>query len=218
MLLAAACGPPPLKTFPTPSTSPVPTRTVTVLPTKAEVVADLLTPAEIPGGGTFTVSPIQGANPAADLGNGIEGCGGNETPGDASVSALAVAQVSLTGPYVAENITVTSYQEAEHKMAALADVVKNCDHFSASAGGGLTADVTIGPLTVAPVGDQVVAFRLTASIQGAGVGLYAHVVTVRTGNVLVLVTHMTLTSPDVQITESIVQAAVNKALPLRGAP
>jgi hypothetical protein len=204
---------------PAPTRSTGSTRSASALPTQAEVDASLLTAQELPGG-PYTVSqtPSDGAaGGAVNLGKGIRDCAGDSTSGERAVSAQRVFQSGLIGPFVVELLTVTSHAEAERQMRALANVVDNCSSFSGGLPGlGGKVDVTIGPLTVAPMGDQTHAFRMTATT--GGIAIYAHVVTVRTGNVLVAVEYVTaLTPPDVQQTVQLVRLALDKAAPLRGA-
>ncbi|GAA3934413.1 hypothetical protein Aau02nite_25120 [Amorphoplanes auranticolor] len=178
-------------------------------PGKSAVTAALLTPAEL-GAGYSTNPALAGNNPANGMNTSLLDCA--EASSDASaVSAHQVYQGGAVGPFVVETITVTQTAQAAALMDRLRTVKKNCHQFDGEMAGGIKMQVTIDDLTVAKVGDDTVAYRLTATVPGAGAALYAHLVTARAGNLVVLLSLMQMTSPDVTVTEKMVEAAVTKA-------
>jgi hypothetical protein len=186
------------------------------LPSRDVVTAALLTAAELPG--SYTPFPVDPANaPAAQLGQGVQGCTNESAGTEPSVHALAVHQGGPVGPFVAEAITVTSGSAATRTMRGLVNVTANCARFGGELPGGIKVDVALDPLTFPRMADEVAAFRVTLAMPGAGVAMYAHVVYVRAGRLLISTTLMQMSSPDVADTEKIVRAAAGKAVKhLRG--
>jgi hypothetical protein len=150
-------------------------------------------------------------SPAGQMGAGVEGCGGPGAQPQPSVQSTAVFQGGVVGPFVAESIVVAEESATVGMMAALKAVTQNCSRFGGDMPGGVRMDIAIDELTFPRVGDEVLAFRLTGSIPGAGAAVFAHVVTTRIGRIAVTVILMQLSSPDVATTEAIVRPAVDKA-------
>jgi hypothetical protein len=178
------------------------------VPSKDVLTAALLTAAELPG--SYTVLPSPDA-PAAQLGTGVQGCSGASADPAPKVTALVVYQGGPVGPFIAEAISGSDQDTAVRTMQGLQQVVANCSRFGSELPGGIKVEIAIDQLTFPRIGDDLVAFRLTETLTGAGAALYAHVVYVRTGQFVVVSTLMQISSPDVATTESLVRAAVAKA-------
>jgi hypothetical protein len=178
-------------------------------PAKTAVTAALLTPAELGEG--YTANPaLAGNNPATGMNTSLMDCA-KAAKDTGAISAQEVYQGGAIGPFVVETITSTEAAKAAALMDALRTVKANCHQFDGQMAGGIKMQVTIDDLTMAKAGDEMVAYRLTATVPGAGAALYAHLVTARTGNLVVLLSLMQMTSPDVAVTEKMMQAAVTKA-------
>jgi hypothetical protein len=153
---------------------------------------------------------MAGNNPASGLNTSLKDCA--EAPADSSaVTAEQVYQGGAIGPFVVETITDTGADTAAALLTKLRSVKQNCHQFDGQMAGGIKLQVTIDDLSMAKIGDDTVAYRLTATVPGAGAALYAHLVTVRVGGLLVLVSLMQMSSPDVGATEKIVRQATAKA-------
>jgi hypothetical protein len=178
-------------------------------PTKAKVTAALLTPGEL-GAGYSSNNTLAGNNPAGGLNTSLKDCA--EAPSDPSaVTAEQVYQGGATGPFVVETITDARADTAAALLTRLRSVKQNCHQFGGQMAGGIKLQVTIDDLTMTKVGDDMVAYRLTATVPGVGAALYAHMVTTRVGGLVVLVSLLEMSSPDVGATEKIVRDAVAKA-------
>ncbi|GAB2568317.1 hypothetical protein Aab01nite_43610 [Paractinoplanes abujensis] len=215
--LTAACSDPPPIPIPsaavpaTPAASPAASSggASTGPAGRNAVSAALLTPAELGDG--YSVNPaMAGNNPATGMNTSLLNCA-EATEDTGAVSAHQVYQGGAVGPFVVETITVTEPARAAALMDRLRTVKKNCHQFDGQMAGGITMKVTIDDLTLARVGDDTVSYRMTATVPGAGAALYAHLVTARAGNLVVLLSLMQMTSPDVAVTEKMMQAAVAKA-------
>ncbi|WP_306214996.1 hypothetical protein [Actinoplanes sp. RD1] len=210
--MLAGCGlldppQPPPTAPPAPSaTAPGKARTWT----EAELRSALLEAAELPG--DFSAAPA-GAVPMAGGTTGLEGCGASPAPSsEGSPSATAVFQGGMTGPFVAELlVSARSVPDATGAMAALRAAPGECAEFSVEGPDGTRLTMRLGQLSVPATGDETAAFRMTATYGSTGLNLYAHVVTVRLGAVLVMVTVLQLSAPDVATTGDVVRRAVTKA-------
>lgn len=212
-MAAAACSvdPPPTPVPAEPSTTgPVPaTHPPRKLPAKAAVEKALLTPSEIGDG--YTANPgMAEKNPAAGMNTSLTGCAEAAEDADA-VSAHQVYQGGATGPFAVETITATQVDEAVALMRQLRKVRRNCHQFDGQIAGGMKLEITIDDLSIARVGEETVAYRLTATVPGVGAAFYAHLVTTRSGGLVVLITVMQMSSPEVAGTEEILRAALAKA-------
>jgi hypothetical protein len=213
-LLAGCESVPPDPPKPSSGSWPAPTRAAGTMPTQAEVDAALLSPAEIPEG-PYHIS-TQPAGNVAGLNTSLLQCAESGSAADPKVVAVAVFQgPAMIGPFVAETVTVTSLPAAKQALQDLDRVQANCAEFGGSMPGGIDVTINITPLTMPPIADGTKAFRLTASVPNVGVAVYAHLVVVRIGNVLVQVALMKYTSPSVEETRTLAELAVNKAAKLR---
>lgn len=211
--LAAACGDPPappVVTASAPASAVPASRAPTVeLPARTAVTAALLTPAELGDG--YTSNPaLADKNPATGLNTSLQDCA-KADPDPGAITAQQVYQGAAIGPFVVETVTATQPATASTLMDRLREVIKNCHQFDGEMAGGIKLVVTIDALSVGRVGDDTVAYRLTATVPGAGAALYAHMVTARSGGLVVLVSLMQMTSPDVAVTETMMKAAMAKA-------
>lgn len=182
------------------------TRTIAI-PSKAKVQKALLAAADL-GSGYSAVAPAN--SPATGLGTSLAGCADESGAPAEAVAGEAVYQGSAVGPFVAETITVSSEAEAERTMSDLLKVTKNCARFNGQMASGTEMEIAIDQLTFPVAGDSTVAYRLTMSVPGAGAVLYADLVTVRVGNVVLLVALITMGAPDVSQTEQLVEDAIGK--------
>jgi hypothetical protein len=210
---ASACSsppPPPVTSSAAPSTTGILESASTLGPTQsqADLTASLLSASELPG--TYKETSPETSS-AAQLGAGMQGCasGDNPTP-QPRITAQGVFQSGVLGPFLAEVISASSERTAILTMSGLANLVQNCSHFGGKVS-EFKVDFSIDPLTFPSLADGTAAFQLTATVENVGVAIYAHVVSVRTGNVVVTITLMQLASPDATVTEKIVRAALAKA-------
>lgn len=212
-LLAGCNGPPKPQVVPDP-TEPAPTRSVAAMPSQAEVDAVLLSPAEIPNG-PYQASTQQ-VGDAASLNTSLPQCAESAPIPDPKVISTAVYQgPTVTGPFLAETITVTSLPVATQLIKDLDRVQANCAEFGGTMPGGIDLTVNIMPLTMPQIGDATKAFRLNASVPNAGVAVYAHLIVARIGNVLVQLALMQYVSPTIEETRALAELAVKKAAGLR---
>lgn len=218
-LIVAGCGddrpaPPASAASSAGAVSTVPTDVIAEparpLPDKAVVATALLTPEEVGPG--FSANPAMAANnPAAGLNTSVLGCA-NVAESTSTADAAQVYQGGPIGPFVVETITVTPQAGAAATlMGQLRTVKQNCHQFDGEMAGGIKLQVTIDDLTIRKAGDDTVAYRMTGTVPGAGAAIYAHLVMVRAGRSVIMVSLMQMTSPDVSVTETIVHAAAARA-------
>jgi hypothetical protein len=175
------------------------------LPTEEAVRAVLVGPADL--GEEFVVVP-PAASPVASLGKALRDCAEISDSGEPVVSAQTALQAMTFGSFVSETVEVSALAEAARQVSGLDAALTNCREFSDDTGAGLT--IRTEPLSLAPVGDEFRAFRMTASVQGT-VLLNLHLVVVRVGDVIVRFTLAQLLPPDPARTQKVVEAAVAKA-------
>lgn len=216
LLLLVGCDDPPQPPVtPTPTLAP-PARSSAVLPSQGEVDAALLSPAEIPDG-PYRVSDKKPGD-SAGFNTSLVDCAESAANPDPQVVSTGVYQgPSAVGPFVAETITVTSVSSTTRLMSDLDRVQNNCAAFAGQMPGGIDLAINITPLTMPPIGNATKAFQLTASVPNVGVAVYAHLVVVRTGDVLVQVALVRYTAMTIEETRGLVDLAVNKAARLRSA-
>jgi hypothetical protein len=179
------------------------------LPAKAAVTAALLTPQEL--GDEYSANPgLAANNPANGLNTSLKDCA-KATDDSGAVTAQQVYQGGPTGPFVVETLTETQVAPAAALMNQLRTVRQNCHQFDGEMAGGIKLNVTIDSLSLTKVADETVAYRLTATVPGAGAAFYSHLVTARSGGLVVLVSTMQMSSPDVAVTEKMIRTAMDKA-------
>ena len=218
MWVVAACGVEPRP--PVPTTPP--TNVVSAAPTEFPAEPDrpvpdkdalsgaLLTPGEL-GAGYSSNPSLAPSNPANGLNTSLMDCG-KAANDPTSAGAQQVYQGGPIGPFVVETITaMTQTGKAAALLNQLRTVKQNCHQFDGEMAGGIKLQVTIDDLTIRKAGDDTVAFRLTGTVPGAGAAIYAHMAIARSGRLVVLVSIMQMNSPDVSVTEALLQAAVAKA-------
>jgi len=187
--------------------APAPAGHSTALPDDTRLTSALLTSTDLPG---YVESPLA-SSPVAGMGSSMTDCAGQKDPSATGRQARIMMQAGPTGPFVGETLMAMSDADATRLVRGLDQVTKNCGAFDGGSAGGVKFDVAIGHLTFPRVGDDTAAFRMTATVEQAGAAVYAHVVAVRRGGLVVLVVAMQLNSPDVGTTEGLVQRAYAKA-------
>ena len=197
---------------PAPPTAPPSSATGSTgrVPSRNELRTALLDAAELPG--RYVAAPPE-TSIAAGVGTSMQGCGGSGRPSaSAGDSVTAVFQGGPAGPFAAEMLlSAPRASDAAEAMNALRAAPAECGQFAGEGPQGSRISVRLGQLTFPAMGDETVAFRMTATLDGAGFDLYAHVVTVRLGAVLMMMTMLQIGPPDTAATEEAVRAATEKA-------
>jgi hypothetical protein len=211
-LVAAGCGggPPPTPTLSPatsgPSAAPVPTGpSGSPEPTADAVQRALLGPADL--GASYVVVP-NSVSPVTGMNGALRDCAGIKDSSERVVSAQVALHGSAIGPFASETIEVSTQAEAARQISGLGAVLKNCDKFGDGVGAGMT--VAFEPLSLTTVGDEMRSFRMTAGTKDI-TAVYAHLVVVRIGNVIVRFTVMQFMTPDPAQTQHMVEVAVAKA-------
>ena len=176
-------------------------------PDAARLGSALLGPADLPG---YVQSPLQ-TSPVAGMGSSMTQCAGQNDPSATGSQARVMLQAGPTGPFFGETLMAMSEADATRLVQGLTQVTKNCGSFDGGSPGGMKFDVAIGHLTFPRVGDDTAAFRMTATVEQAGAAVYARVVAVRRGGLVLLLVLMQFNSPEVSGTEDLVRRAYAKA-------
>jgi hypothetical protein len=142
-------------------------------------------------------------------GLGVDGCPLLDTGHSSDVDAQAAVAFTRGSVVVGETILQTSESNARQSMSKLARVPGECREFTAKIE-GLDFLFTPSVLDFAPIGEETVALRLTAQFAGLPAAIEEHVVTVRRGGTILIVSHVAPGSVDRVITESITHAAFEK--------
>jgi|SRR4051794_28769692 hypothetical protein len=216
LALVAGCGGPPSLPIAPTVTGSAPPRSSATLPSQAEVDAALLAATDVPNGPFHVVAHQPGDS--AELNTSLGQCAGSSPAPDPQVTSSGVYQgPSALGPFVAETITVGSVATITQALRDLDRVQANCAEFGGQMAGGIDLTISITPLTMPAIGDASKAFRLTASVPNAGVAIYAHLVAVRSGNVMVQIALMKYTAPTIEETQALIGLALTKVNKLRSA-
>jgi hypothetical protein len=165
----------------------------------------LLTVDDLPSGFTEAAVPDNGG-----LGD-FKGCPLLDTSSSSDVNAQAALVFTSGATAVSETILQMSEDSARQSMSGLARVPSECHEFTANVS-GLDVAFTPDVLDLASMGDETVALRLTAQVAGLPVAIEEHVVAVRHGRTILIVTHAAPGSTDRAVTESITRAAYEKAV------
>jgi hypothetical protein len=209
-MAAAGCSAKPpdiVADSPAPAVSAGPVTGSTPPPDDARLGSALLGPADLPG---YVQSPLQ-TSPVAGMGSSMTQCAGQNDPSATGSQARVMLQAGPTGPFFGETLMAMSEADATRLVRGLTQVTKNCGSFDGGSPGGMKFDVAIGHLTFPRVGDDTAAFRMTATVEQAGAAVYAHVVAVRRGGLVLLLVLMQFDSPEVSGTEDLVRRAYAKA-------
>jgi hypothetical protein len=172
-------------------------------PGQNDVRRALLTADDLPSGFTEVAVPDEGALGA------IEGCPPLDTGNSSDVDAEAAAAFTDGAAIISETILQMPEDGARQAMSDLAKVLSECREFRTTIG-GLDIVFTPNMLDLAPMGDETVALRFIAQLAGTAVKLEEHMVAVRHGGTLLLVTHIAAGSVDRAVTESISRTAYEK--------
>jgi hypothetical protein len=203
MISLAGCQmrPPEIEVTDTPASTGVPNGGVT------DIDDALLTEADLPGY-TRTEAPI---SPAAGMSTSMAQCADSDQSTAAPArEAHALFQGGPSGPFLAETMTSMSEADATRFVTGLARVRENCGSFDGGTPGGMRLRITIGSLSFPRFGDDTAAFRLTGTVEQAGAAVYAHVIAIRRGGLVMMIVLMRLGSPDVTETLKLVRTAYGK--------
>jgi hypothetical protein len=147
--------PPPAPTPPTPRPSPSATATI---PTQADLETALLSPADVGSG--YVAQLVTGPGNAALL----SGCPTlNDNPAGVLADAADTLTAAGTETSFGDALYLVDPRDAASDMAAYAAVPQDCGDFS-SVISGVAFHFITEPLTVASLGDQTTAMRLTMTI------------------------------------------------------
>ena len=193
-LVATGCGslpaPPTPRTSPAPTSVPATTDEEALPPTEAQLRGALLAPADLPGFSELTV-----ADPGATV-EDFSNCPPLAASTDGGATATTTVTVQLkrhnTGPFIGETLTASSQAEARQAVAGMATVVEDCRTFTSTMSNGTKTSYTTGSLDVEPMGDDMVAFRLTATSDILPIPLRSDVMLIRHGAITILITHMSV--------------------------
>jgi hypothetical protein len=183
---------------------PPPGPNVVPAPTRAQLQAALVTPADLPG------FHVMADVPPPDRG----GCPPLDTGMDhgAGLTVETLLGKSAVGPIVRERITVYSGQSAAAAVAIVRGAPSSCPSFVIVDPTLGRLDYSIAPLAFPRYGDESAAVRVTAISESYRVAAFENLVAVRRGSVLMLITHTdsSINGIDDSLTMAVVGSAYTK--------
>ncbi|MGD9890125.1 MAG: hypothetical protein AB7R89_28220 [Dehalococcoidia bacterium] len=190
-------------TAPTATATPPPRGT----PSEADVRAALITLQDLPTG--WTIDP----DPDTDEDDG-EGtiCDIPSARQSRLVSVEANFQKGTIGPFISHAISVYQDGAAKQLMDDAVKILETCREWETTNDDGSPLVMKLTPLSFAKVGEQTFAFR--ATMTSGGFPFQADIVYLRDGDVMHVVTYMTVgvTAPDTELTETLAKTAHDRSV------
>jgi hypothetical protein len=187
---------------------PQPAQTPAVTPAGSAAAGDLqaalLTTADMPPG--FVVTQ--------DTGDAQKSGGCPPLEADVESGARTHAQVLFKaddlGPFIRERLLELSPEDAQKVVTNLRSAVDACRHFTSHDDTVGSIEFSVSMLSVDPMGDATAAIRLTGRPTIVDLALYQDIVAIRHGDVVILISHVSMSSIDVSLTRSTAEKALRK--------
>ena len=132
------------------------------------------------------------------------------------VTAQVAFQRGPTGPFLAEAVTVTTGADARASVATVEQAPSRCANFTGAVPGGGTMRLAIGQLSVSPLGEDTSGVRVTATVDGVPLTIYAHLIAVAFRGLTMMVVVAQLNAIDAGDAEAITRTAFDKLRKLAG--
>jgi hypothetical protein len=187
----------------TPSSSASPTEQASAgLPTTDQLKTALLELSDMPDG--WTASADSGGDTSTS-----STCNATATPtADNEVTVSVDFQKSDLGPFVTEQITAFPAGQMQSEFEKLKQSIANCTQWTETDSEGTPTTYQLTPLTLPKMGDDSIAYRLSAD--SGGLTFQADTVFIRVGDYGISLANVALDGVDSDLTASTAQKAVDK--------